>query len=239
MTVKPTIFLLALLPAAALAQTPTRHITVLDVALGDGFLIDPHYSGAVSAWRMWGPQPSPETGGPSRSILGRFTYGVGLRATHFNARHAYEYAGRGDAEGQSLNVDGSPLTALNAAGQVRFRLLGRADSKHPLNLGFNIDLAGVTFGSSSRATRLAANGQLTVAQINPVRANLLLGNTNDRGTLNSELYLSLRVAPRLTARFAFAHIATSYAFSGGRYQKFFDLAVLGFSYGIGDAGRSY
>lgn len=187
---------------------------------------------------MWGQEANTTDGRLNRSFLGRFSYGAGLRLTHFTSG-GHQLDGRGSSKSEFLHVNSPRLTALNAAVQIRFRLLGRADSKHPLSLGFNIDLAGVTFGPARTALRRPPIGLYEFGQATPVRANLLLGNTNDRGTLNSEFYLNLRVAPRLNARLAFGHLAAGYSFDGNRYQRFFNLAVVGVSYGLGSAGHYY
>ena len=211
----------------------------MDIAAATGFLIDPHHSGAASVWQMWGRATTTADGSPNQSFWARFSYGAGLRATQFYTPNGYGYDGRMGANGRSLHVNGSRLAALNAAGQIRVRLLGRADSRHPLTLGFNIDLAGTTFGSARTAARLAPSGRLELVQVAPVRGNLLLGNKNDRGTLNSEFYLSLRAALHLNVRLGFEHLAAGYAFGGHRYQRFYNLAVVGFSYGLGSQGRYY
>ncbi len=215
------------------AQPRHYSTTHLDVAVGNGFVLDRSYSAALAGWQMWGVRNN------RNNFLSRFSYGAGLRATHFQQARAQSFAGRADAKGQELLVNDPRTTAVNAAVQIRLRLLGQPLSRHPLVLGFNIDLGGISFGPARQGV-LTGVPLLTFSDdIRPVRTNILLGNINDRGTLNSEFFLDLRATRRLHTRLSFSHIASGYTINGNRYQRFNNLAALGLSYSISGDWQYY
>lgn len=87
-----------------------------------------------------------------------------------------------------------------------------------LGVGASIDLAGVATGP-----RRAAGA----VELKPARWSLLQVGTGDRGSLNSEFYLSLRVSRRVRARAGASHYVLGYRGNDGatgppsaRYQRF-------------------
>ena len=81
----------------------------------------------------------------------------------------------------SLIVKSAANTSINAAVSFVYKFSSK------FNLGFNIDLIGVSFGGSSAANyRNGAVGKTTTAS--PANFNLLLVSDNDLGSLNSEFY---------------------------------------------------
>ena len=73
-----------------------------------------------------------------------------------------------------------------------------------LEVGFNIDAIGVSFGGNQKGTFIAnstgssLNG--TVQEAKPTSFNLLLISDSDRGSLNSEAYVRYRLNPRVSLR---------------------------------------
>lgn len=82
-----------------------------------------------------------------------------------------------------------------------------------ITAGFNIDMIGFSFGSSQPGTYI--NGTTsTPVNASPTPFNILLVSDNDRGSLNSELYLRYflneRIAIKLGAQFLFTEYTTTY-----------------------------
>ncbi|MCA0446544.1 MAG: hypothetical protein LCH54_09980 [Bacteroidetes bacterium] len=82
------------------------------------------------------------------------------------------------SKSDTLSVGKSTLGSLNLMAGFEIKLAENWSS------GFNIDLAGLTFGSSQTGT---ISGIKT--ETSPAPFNLLLVGTRDIGTLNSEFYL--------------------------------------------------
>lgn len=98
------------------------------------------------------------------------------------------------------------VNSLNLFFNIRYTLSSK------IQAGFNIDLIGFSFGSSRPATYLNfPAGNSTTAS--PAGFNLLLISDNDRGSLNSELYLkyvfSDRWAAKVAAQFHFTEYVTA------------------------------
>jgi hypothetical protein len=139
---------------------------------------------------------------------------LGIRLTGY-AGATRNFANRGGVQGalaSVLPVDPS-VYALNAvvAGEVR---LGAR-----LGVGANIDLLGVATGPRR------AIGSV---ELKPARWSVLQGGKGDRGSLNSEFYLSLRVSHRVQARAGASHYVLGYRGTdsaspsrpSARYQRF-------------------
>jgi len=76
-----------------------------------------------------------------------------------------------------------------------------------LDLGFNIDLIGFSFGPS-RIKLFNGNGTTTTTTAKPTSMNVLLVGNNDRGTLNSEFYLRYKVNNKIGIKLAYQHFFT-------------------------------
>jgi len=76
-----------------------------------------------------------------------------------------------------------------------------------LDLGFNIDLIGFSFGPTSNRF-FSGNGALTATTAKPTSMNVLLVGNNDRGTLNSEFYLRYKVNHKVGIKLAMQHFFT-------------------------------
>lgn len=187
-----------------------RHSTLLDVS---GALGAQRGYGAASAWRLWGLTGSD-----------RFQAGIGARATVFFLPEQL-YEGQTEPRDNSLRVLATRPVAFNAALHLRARVAG------PVRVGFNIDLVGFTVGDEPLSRQFAPM-DVTVGTgfAQPVRANVLLGGRRDRGSLNSDFYVSADVSPKLNAHAGFSHVVNAYELNGQRFQRFANLVSLGLMY---------
>jgi len=142
--------------------------------------------------------------------------GAGLRLSHFGGRAA-SYRAVGDTtlalpDRLQLKPDVSALNLL-VSGEVR--LFG------PLSAGANLDVIGISFGPR----REVAGTSAQVANL----AAFLVGE-RDRGALDSEFYLALRLPLSLQVRAGLNHFVTGYDVSAdagdGRYQRFASVAFV-------------
>ncbi len=106
----------------------------------------------------------------------------------------------------SLLVGAPRIAALNAFINLGYRF------NEKLQLGFNIDAVGFSFGPTKTGTYI--NGMVeakTTAQV--TNGNVLLVSDNDRGSLNSELYVRYRLSNRWSlqsgAQFLFTEYTTA------------------------------
>jgi hypothetical protein len=76
--------------------------------------------------------------------------------------------------------------------------------------GINIDLIGASFGRESSAVFASRGGNQTEPAAKPTGFNLLLTGDNDRGSLNSELFLRYRVGKRWSAKLLYQFFFAEY-----------------------------
>ena len=112
---------------------------------------------------------------------------------------------------------------------------------HRLDLGFNIDLIGFTFGPDQSGTFIAnspvrSSLSGTSQEASLTAFNILLGDKSDRGSLNSEGYVRYRFNPHLGVRgglsFQFNEYTTSrkLTFDNDRFRSSNTCALLAVSY---------
>ncbi|MEX1240346.1 MAG: hypothetical protein WEB30_11535 [Cyclobacteriaceae bacterium] len=89
----------------------------------------------------------------------------------------------------SLCLESSQVNFLNLAFNIGHRFSSKWD------LGFKIDLIGFSFGGEQKGEYIR-NGERVAASANPTSFNVLLIGDNDRGNLNSELYLRYFISER-------------------------------------------
>jgi len=151
---------------------------------------------------------------PFELAQGQVRLAFGARITGFGGE-TRSFANRDGVQGAlaaTLPVDPS-VYALNGAVAGEVQLGAR------LGVGANIDLAGVAAGP-----RRAAGA----VELKPARWSLLQIGNGDRGSLNSEFYLSLRVSHRVQARAGASHYVLGYRGTdnasasrlSARYQRF-------------------
>ncbi|MFN8353994.1 MAG: hypothetical protein U0Y10_06105 [Spirosomataceae bacterium] len=137
----------------------------------------------------------------------------------------------------TLTLDKAQTNALNASIHLQYSVVPK------LEVGFNIDAIGFTFGGSqtgkfianqSDATGKSNNGQTISAR--PTAFNLLLISDSDYGSLNSELYArywaSDKIGIRAGLSFQFSEYTTNrkVAFDNDRFRSKTLLPMLAVSY---------
>ena len=157
---------------------------------------------AVSAWY------------PAIMLAGRLHLGVGARLSVY-AGAPIGYSNRGTIQGSrasNLTIDPA-VYGLNGAVFGELRLL------RSVAFGANLDLVGLATGPTRTVGALTAK---------PQAGSYFQYGSADHGALNSEFFLSLRVAELVQLRAGMSHYVTNYTVtdpgtSGGpssRYQKF-------------------
>jgi len=150
----------------------------------------------------------------------RIGIGLGGRATSFLGKNVYYITAPANltsastsplilfkenivANIDSLLVKTSQVNMVNVMLNIDYRLSER------ISFGFNIDLLGFSFGGRQQANFMnGAYGKNTSAT--PTPFNILLVSDNDRGSLNSELYVSYRVRERWSAKLGAQFLFTEY-----------------------------
>ena len=102
---------------------------------------------------------------------------------------------------------------------VNVAVFGEVDVVGPLSLGANLDVLGLAAGPTRTIGSLEAKVQTV---------SYFLYGANDHGSLNSEFFAAVRVAPRVMVRAGLSHYETSYVVTdhgssgspSSRYQKF-------------------
>ena len=180
---------------------------------------------------------------------GKFGIGLGVRFTSYIAQNQYYTTapaqlttgstGPGvifkpdiDANIDTLLVKSPQVNALNLFINMDYRLTQK------LQLGFNIDAIGFSFGARTQANYInGASGKITEAT--PTSFNLLLVSDNDQGSLNSEFYLNYLISEkwgiRAGAQFLFTEYTTdtnvqTFPEENDRFRKKSLLPSLGITY---------
>lgn len=158
------------------------------------------------------------TSGQARLSLGsRIRLGTGLRLTYY-AGEPRLFRNRGSVTSafpDRIEIDPSVL-GLNLMVSAEARVVSF------LAVGANIDLAGVAVG---RAQPVGS------AVLKPARGSLFRYGAKDRGSLNSEFFLTAAVGRGLRVRGGLSHYVVGYAAWSGsertRYQRFSSVPFLG------------
>lgn len=202
--------LAALLAAvSSSAQEPPAAGLVYDLAVGGNDDVRSFSAGAARRFAVL----------PGRRLL----LGAGLRASLLTGRLELQPARSDDPE--RLVVDGARLAMLNASVHAAVRIA------EPLEAGFNLDVAGVAAGGSSKSVSYRATPSAPAESVSaaPARGNLFLYGSNDIGSLNSEFYAAWRVSRAVTVRGGLSHFLAEYrADREGttRFRRFMNLAFI-------------
>jgi hypothetical protein len=100
----------------------------------------------------------------------------------------------------------SQVNSLNAMVVLQYTIVPKLD------LGFNIDVIGFSFGGTQGGT-YSRNGTNTAVSAKPTGFNLLLTSDNDLGSLNSEFYVRYWFNPKWALRAGFTFIFSEYTTS--------------------------
>lgn len=134
--------------------------------------------------------------------------GVGIRFTSYFGSAKYFSSAPpalaiGNSNADSILLQSPQINALNIAINIGYRISPR------LNVGFNIDAIGFSFGAKKDGFYVNGNqGQAIAAR--PTAFNILLIDNRDRGSLNSEFYMRYFFRPNLAIKMAFQHLFTEY-----------------------------
>lgn len=103
----------------------------------------------------------------------------------------------------TFQVDNSHLVAFNLAVDFRYQVAKK------WAVGFNIDLAGFSFGKEVSGKINSTYGTFSPLA-KPTSGNLLLVDNRDVGTLYSEFYLQYDLSKKLSVRSGLCHVFTEY-----------------------------
>jgi hypothetical protein len=132
----------------------------------------------------------------------------GIRLSGYAAQDQYfssappSLAGNAAAS-DSLLLPTAAVVALNAAVQIGYQVSKRFDA------GFNIDVAGITFGGAQTGTHIDGTARHTTLA-SPTRLNLLLIGARDFGTLNSVLYGTWHLSNGMYLRAGYQYLFAEY-----------------------------
>lgn len=200
--------ILSLISFSGVAQTEkTQNYADVAVSFGGGF------SGALSYNKLIGI-------GKSK----KFKIGLGLRLTSFVGKNLdyitapakltsgetgpqILFKDNVNANLDTLKLNNSQTNALNLSIHLQYSI-------KKIDIGFNIDAIGATFGGSQSGTFIAKspkttlNGSIQTAK--PTAFNALLVSDNDLGSLNSELYGRYWLNDKLGIRAGFSFQFSEY-----------------------------
>jgi hypothetical protein len=140
----------------------------------------------------------------------KFVIGTGLRFTSFFGTDVNFTTAPADLTGDNKNIDTlfaptPSMSSINALINLGYRL------NNKLEVGFNIDVIGISFGTKGTPTFIS-NGKKSATTANPTSTNILLVGDNDKGSLNSHLYvkyeISRNVGIKLAYQFLFNELTT-------------------------------
>jgi hypothetical protein len=140
----------------------------------------------------------------------RLALGVGARATTFRANGSLAFR-TGDASldraGQvnRLVLEDPWVTSLNLQFLAIARVFG------PVEAGFDLDLVGVSFGPRRSGRYEATDPRFAGVQAARVsNLDLFRSGIRDRGQLNSEFFIGIRLDRTWTVRAGLSHVVTGY-----------------------------
>ncbi len=154
--------------------------------------------------------------------VGPVSAGAGPRLTSYQGSPRTFTRRGGDASlPRTVRLDPA-VTGLNLMVTGEVRLLPA------LSAGANLDLAGVATGPVRRDAGVRSH---------PSHGSLFLYGHKDRGSLNSEFYLRLRLGERWALRGGLSHYVVGYTGeaggASGRYDRFHSVPFLGVGYRFG------
>lgn len=200
------IFILSLLQFSVSRATAQHLTNDVDLTLGVGKQQFSTSLSFVHSWRLGTKQ--------------KFGIGLGGRLTSYSARDQYYstapaqltsgstspfiiFQNNIDANIDSLKLNSPSLGAMNLSVTLSYQLHKK------LQLGFNIDVLGFSFGAKQTGQYINGSISKTDTAV-PTPLNLLLISDNDRGTLNSEFFVRFQVHKNWSAKLGGQFLFTEY-----------------------------
>jgi long-subunit fatty acid transport protein len=134
----------------------------------------------------------------------KFYIGTGVRFTSFFGSNVNFTTAPADLTADDKNVDTlfapSPsVSSLNLTINLGYKI------SEKLDVGFNIDAVGVSFGPTGTPSYIR-NGKSTASSASPTSTNILLVGDNDKGSLNSHLFVRYKLSDRLGVKLAYQYL---------------------------------
>jgi hypothetical protein len=131
----------------------------------------------------------------------KFYIGTGVRFTSFFGTQINFTSAPADLTADDKNVDTllAPSPGVNSL-NLMISLGYKVSEK--LDVGFNIDAIGISFGSQGMFNYIR-NGKATVTPASPTSTNILLVGDNDKGSLNSQLFVRYKLSDHLGVKLAY------------------------------------
>ncbi len=131
----------------------------------------------------------------------KFYIGTGVRFTSFFGSNVNFTTAPADLTGDDKNIDTllapSPgVSSLNLTINLGYKISDKLD------VGFNIDAIGVSFGPTGSPSYIR-NRKSTATSASPTSPNILLVGDNDKGSLNSHLFVRYKIADKLGLKLAY------------------------------------
>jgi hypothetical protein len=151
---------------------------------------------------------------PVVHFTGRLHLGLGARVSAYGG-DPIGYTNRGTVQGNLASTVAIDPAVYALTGAV----FGELDLTNLVALGANLDVVGVATGPTRMAGSLSEK---------PQGLSYFRYGSRDHGALNSEFFLSLRVAPRVQVRGGASHYVTNYTVTdtaavgapSSRHQRF-------------------
>ena len=134
----------------------------------------------------------------------KFYVGTGVRFTSFFGSNVNFTTAPADLTADDKNVDTlfapSPgVNSLNLTINLGYKI------SEKLDVGFNIDAIGISFGPTGMPSYIR-NGKSTASSASPTSPNLLLIGDNDKGSLNSHLFVRYKLSDHLGLKLAYQYL---------------------------------
>jgi long-subunit fatty acid transport protein len=134
----------------------------------------------------------------------KFYIGTGVRFTTFFGSNVNFTTAPADLTADDKNVDTllapSPsVSSLNLTINLGYKI------SEKLEVGFNIDAIGISFGPTGSPSYIR-NGKSTPSSASPTSPNILLVGDNDKGSLNSHLFVRYKLSDHLGLKVAYQYL---------------------------------
>jgi hypothetical protein len=134
----------------------------------------------------------------------KFYVGTGVRFTTFFGSNVNFTTAPADLTADNKNVDTllapSPgINSLNLTINLGYKISEKFD------VGFNIDAIGISFGPTGSPSYIR-NGKSVQSSASPTSPNILLVGDNDKGSLNSHLFIRYKLSDHLGLKVAYQYL---------------------------------